>query len=853
MNSKMEELGPQYRWRFVGVSPFEARDGHGLISYHGKLWSYGGWNPLDSENFPQITNNEIWVSTDPGANVWQLATPHAEWDPRHTFGTVIHDDHVIIIGGDVIQGKYQSDVWSSDDGYTFTLLNGDAPWGPRTLFLSASFQGQIWVFGGQTLSEFAGGGPDIAYRDAWKSADGITWTQAATDLPFLPRGLVDNLVELDGYLWAIGGGMYATAGSPFEHRNDVWRSADGINWELVLDHAPWEARRYGSVEVYDGRLWVVGGVNENGNIADSWMSEDGINWISVPAPFSPRHAAGLAVHDGQMYLTSADLAANDIWVLREAVVVYGTPDSDTLTGHGEEILVGGAGDDQYVLSTDDEVYETINSGRDTIYTRGNFLLTDDVYVEVLSAADSTMVDPLELEGNVHDNLIIGAAGDDFLLGNGGADILRGGAGADRLFGGADDDELDGEGGDDRLDGGEGVDVLSGGDGHDWYYVDNPGDAVVEMAGQGWDRVYASASYTLTAGAEVEELHTADFLGTAGIDLTGNGVGQYLLGNAGANRLDGGGGTDTLAGGAGDDIYVADSDDTIVELEGEGADTILARTSFALAGGVHIERLAAADPLSTDALDLTGNELDNSISGSAGANRLDGGGGTDTLAGGAGDDIYVVDSDDTIVELEGEGEDTILARTSLALAGGVHIERLAAADPLSTDALDLTGNELDNSISGNAGANRLDGGRGADALAGGAGDDVLIGGEGDDTIDGGLGADVLEGGVGDDAYYVDGDDTVVELEGEGEDTILARTSFVLAAGAHVERLVAADPRSTDALDLTGNELDNSISGGAGANRLDGGGGADTMTGFDGHDWYYVDNAGDVVVEAVGQGW
>ena len=83
------------------------------------------------------------------------------------------------------------------------------------------------------------------------------------------------------------------------------------------------------------------------------------------------------------------------------------------------------------------------------------------------------------------------------------------------------------------------------------------------------------------------------------------------------------------------------------------------------------------------------------------------------------------------------------------------------------------------------ANYLLGGRGDDLLEGAGGDDRLKGGAGSDQIAGGAGSDVLEGGIGDDifggggagddAYDFErgaqlGTDTILELTGEGEDTL-----------------------------------------------------------------------------------
>jgi Ca2+-binding RTX toxin-like protein len=103
--------------------------------------------------------------------------------------------------------------------------------------------------------------------------------------------------------------------------------------------------------------------------------------------------------------------------------------------------------------------------------------------------------------------------------------------------------------------GGGDDTLIGGGGDDRYFVDNIGDRVIELAGEGIDRVFASTSFTLEAGSEVEILRARVH---TGLTLIGNELDNAITGGDGADTLMGGGGLDRLYGGGGDDLFRFDT-------------------------------------------------------------------------------------------------------------------------------------------------------------------------------------------------------------------------------------------------------------------------------------------------------
>jgi serralysin len=110
-------------------------------------------------------------------------------------------------------------------------------------------------------------------------------------------------------------------------------------------------------------------------------------------------------------------------------------------------------------------------------------------------------------------------------------------------------------------------MMTGGLGSDTYHVDNVGDVVTEVAGQGTDTVSTSIT-TYVLGDNVENLTLVGFA----INGTGNSLDNRITGNGSSNALIGGFGNDFLDGDFGhDNLDGGDGNDTIIG--GFGNDSI----------------------------------------------------------------------------------------------------------------------------------------------------------------------------------------------------------------------------------------------------------------------------------------
>jgi Ca2+-binding RTX toxin-like protein len=545
-----------------------------------------------------------------------------------------------------------------------------------------------------------------------------------------------------------------------------------------------------------------------------------------------------------------------------ANTLTGQDGNDTLDGGGgADTMLGGAGDDTYIVdNAGDRVTEDVNAGTDTVQASVSFVLGNDVENLLLTGSGAINgtgnVLANAITGNNAANVIDGLAGADTMTGLGGNDTYTvdnagdqvvevSGGGTDLVYsslsytlpsevenliltgtssingtGNTSANALTGNSGNNALDGGTGADTLSGLGGNDTYYVDYVGDVLIEGsgAGSGTDTVRSSIGFALA-----DNFENLVLTGSSAINATGNSVANNITGNNAANRIDGGAGDDTMTGLGGDDTYIVDTaGDRVVEVSGGGNDTVQTGLTYTLPA--FVESLVLTG---TSAIDGMGNDLANLITGNDANNVLDGGTGADLLTGGKGNDTYIVDdAGDVVAEQPGEGVDLVQASVTYTLGNDADNLLLTGGN-----AVNGTGNGLDNSLTGNGNDN---------LLSGAAGNDNLLGGAGNDTLDGGIDADAMTGGFGNDTYVLDNaGDTVVEASGGGTDTVQSSLNYSL--GMDVENLTLT---GSAAIDGTGNTLDNLITGNEANNVLTGGDGTDTLLGNGGDDTLVLSNVASI---------
>jgi Ca2+-binding RTX toxin-like protein len=448
---------------------------------------------------------------------------------------------------------------------------------------------------------------------------------------------------------------------------------------------------------------------------------------------------------------------NDIIIGNTAVnTIYGNGGDDILEGgSGADFIYGGSG------GLDTRAWWW-NDGEDTAsYATSNAAVTVNLDTGVNTgghAQGDLLYDIDNLIGSAFVDTLTGSSGNNVIEGGAGADIINGGDGVDtasyvgsasgvtvnlgtgthsggdalgdtltaieNLRGSAGVDTLTGNGLDNVIEGGAGNDILDGGAGNDTVsyahstfgvtvHLDNP--TPQDTVQQGID--------TLVGFENILGSNAAD-------SLWGDGGDNIINGGAGFDFIVGGGGSNTLIGGTDGDIYIVQGvNDAVVENEGGGYDIVLAQTDFTLAQGSEVEALAV---ISGTGITLTGNDMQQVLTGGAGddtINALGGndliisGGGTNILVGGNGDDIYYAQGvNDIVTEGSEGGFDVVLAGGNLTLASNSAVEVIAVN---TASGVTIVGSDTNQTIQGGSGNDRFVGGLGNDVITGSGGADTFV--------------------------------------------------------------------------------------------------------------------------------
>ena len=195
---------------------------------------------------------------------WQQVVASASWERRFCAEAVSFRDGIFLIGGGISNLNGFREVWrSTDGGAKWDRVAQPGFQAQRGLGLVVHkdpnrAQASLYIFGGYGGTDNGGYG-----ATAWRSDDGVSWELIQQTCAWANPQDFDNygvgrawsgVVSHRGMLFLLGGWHHFDG----PHKNDVWRSSDGVTWEQVLASAPWpRTRAHGSVVSVGEHMYLL--------------------------------------------------------------------------------------------------------------------------------------------------------------------------------------------------------------------------------------------------------------------------------------------------------------------------------------------------------------------------------------------------------------------------------------------------------------------------------------------------------------------------------------------------------------------------------------------------------------------
>ena len=241
----------------------------------------GGTQSNPSTN--DVWTNDTWRSVDEGST-WSKINSSSGWQPRDSMGAAVTNGVIVVTGGANINGGVLSDyndTWSSsDNGYTWQLMNASSGYSSREHFQMVSLQdGSLVMSGGIALSPFVP--VSKMFNDSWKSIDyGAHWTQMNATASWISRNAPFEVAMPDNSILLMGG--QNSLSSPNIDYNDSYRTTDyGASWQKINATNGWSARNVANMVLMpDGSIVLIGGGygTNDFSLNDTWrLSPQGSN------------------------------------------------------------------------------------------------------------------------------------------------------------------------------------------------------------------------------------------------------------------------------------------------------------------------------------------------------------------------------------------------------------------------------------------------------------------------------------------------------------------------------------------------------------------------------------------------
>lgn len=306
-DSRESHQNPVYAWKQVTAeAAFPGSYNFPMFSIGNQLWAFhpeGNWSSTDGKS---------WTRT---------SLPRSGLNSGYQKYVQFHDA-VYALGtmeGNYLNLKLTSRIARTRDFKQWEIVASESNL-PRRVFYGAVVYGdRIWLMGGYDGAHY--------FNDVWNSPDGVYWTRVVEHAGWSARD-VDLAVVFKDKIWIVGGGVIDGQHEPNpDSKREAWSTTDGVHWSKAPNRAgpAWG----GTPAVFDGQLWLVG-ANRNSTFAPSTLvTSDLVTWREESAPWSPRGAPAVCVHNGKLFMAGGKYSVtesgaqrfiyrNDVWTLSRA-------------------------------------------------------------------------------------------------------------------------------------------------------------------------------------------------------------------------------------------------------------------------------------------------------------------------------------------------------------------------------------------------------------------------------------------------------------------------------------------------------------------------------------------------------